>query len=79
MSHDWQRNGCGKHAFWTCSICGEYLRETGKEPVRHQHISFIKSGIRLFGYVLLPVNIMLAATILVASEIVGILEEIGHE
>lgn len=47
--------------------------------MRHQTISFIKSGIRLLGYLLLPFNLLLAAGVLVVSELVGILEEIGHE
>lgn len=47
----------------------------------HQTISFIKSGIRLVGYILLasPHSIWLAVGLLVISELVGILEEIGHE
>lgn len=44
----------------------------------HQTISFIKSGIRIVGYVLLPFNLVGAAIVLVASELLGIVEEIGH-
>jgi len=46
---------------------------------RHSAISFVKSGIRIVGYICLakiPV-LQLAAVILVVSEIVGILEEFG--
>lgn len=41
----------------------------------HKEISFIKSGIRLFGYFLLPFSICSAALVLFASEVVGIWEE----
>lgn len=47
--------------------------------MRHQHISFIKSVIRLVGYSLLPFNISMAAMVLIISEVVGVLEEIGHD
>lgn len=41
----------------------------------HKEISFIKSGIRLFGYLLLPCTIIGAALVLLASEVVGVWEE----
>jgi hypothetical protein len=47
--------------------------------MRHQHISFAKSIIRILGYSLLPINIVFATTALVLSELLGIIEEIGHE
>ena len=46
------------------------------DPKKHQIVSFIKSAIRLAGYGLLPINIILAAIVLVVSELVGILEEL---
>ena len=42
---------------------------------KHQQISFIKSGIRILGYIFIPFNIDVAVTLLVVSEAVGILEE----
>jgi hypothetical protein len=42
----------------------------------HQIISFIKSGIRIGGYLLLLVNIPVAVTVLVLSEVIGIIEEL---
>ena len=42
----------------------------------HQIVSFIKSGIRLLGYVLLPIEVVGATIILVISEVIGILEEL---
>lgn len=46
------------------------------DPKKHQVVSFIKSGIRLFGYILLPFNIGAAAVVLILSEVVGIIEEL---
>ena len=43
---------------------------------KHQIISFIKSGIRIVGYLLLPSNIALSAGLLLFAELVGILEEL---
>ena len=42
----------------------------------HQITSFIKSGIRIIGYCFIPYNLMIAAIMLVLSEIVGIIEEL---
>ena len=65
--------------------------------MRHQTISFIKSGIRILGYLILfatpdlaitakaPFNpglaiaLRLAGIALILSEVVGIVEEVGHE
>tara|TARA_R110000851_G_scaffold186920_1_gene336334 strand:+ start:171 stop:326 length:156 start_codon:yes stop_codon:yes gene_type:complete len=43
---------------------------------KHQIISFVKSGIRILGYIFLPFNISVAVTLLIVSESVGILEEL---
>lgn len=42
----------------------------------HQIISFIKSAIRLAGYMILPFDILVAASVLIASELIGIVEEL---
>ena len=42
----------------------------------HQLISFVKSGVRIIGYCFIPYNLMMAAIMLVLSEIVGIIEEL---
>ena len=42
---------------------------------KHQIISFVKSGIRIIGYMFIPFNISVAVTLLIVSEAVGILEE----
>jgi hypothetical protein len=61
----------------------ELLEEAAKrnllaipDPKLHQQISFIKSGIRIFGYFLLPFNLLFGAGVLILSEIVGIYEEL---
>jgi len=46
------------------------------DPKLHQTISFIKSGIRILGYFLLPFNLLIGAGVLILSEIVGIYEEL---
>ena len=42
----------------------------------HQIISFIKLGIRILGYVLIPYSLPIAALVLIFSEIIGIIEEL---
>ena len=43
---------------------------------KHQVVSFIKSGVRLLGYIFLPFNLYIAMGILLVSEIIGIIEEL---
>ena len=49
----------------------------------HQTISFIKSGVRITGYLLLvPFSfglLLVPALILVVSELVGVIEEFGEK
>lgn len=49
----------------------------------HQTISFIKSGVRIVGYLaLVPFSfglLVLPAALLVVSELIGVLEEIGQD
>lgn len=42
----------------------------------HQTISFIKSGLRIVGLIYLPFNILIAVSLLVLAEIVGVIEEL---
>jgi len=42
----------------------------------HRRISFLKSGIRIAGYLLIPFNLIAATIVLVVSEVVGIIEEL---
>ena len=43
---------------------------------KHHIVSIVKSGIRIAGYCLIPINILSAAIVLVLSEIVGVIEEL---
>ena len=45
-------------------------------PKKHQLISFIKSGIRILGYVFILINLQIAVGLLILSETVGIVEEL---
>jgi hypothetical protein len=46
------------------------------DPKLHQIISFVKSGVRILGYVFIPFNISVAVTLLIVSEAIGIIEEL---
>lgn len=46
------------------------------DPRLHQIISFVKSGVRILGYVFIPFNIGVAVTLLIVSEVIGIVEEL---
>ena len=46
------------------------------DPQKHQFVSFIKSAVRITGYILIPFDLITASIILVFSEIIGILEEL---
>ena len=43
---------------------------------KHQIISFIKSGVRILGYIFLPINLYTSTIILILSEVIGIFEEL---
>ena len=46
------------------------------DPKLHQIISFVKSGVRILGYLFIPFNIGVAVTLLVVCEGIGIVEEL---
>jgi hypothetical protein len=46
------------------------------DPKLHQIMSFIKSAIRIVGYVLIPINLISATLVLILSEVIGIIEEL---
>jgi hypothetical protein len=50
--------------------------EKQPDPKKHQLVSFLKSGIRIAGYVALFFSIESAAVLLIVSELVGIYEEL---
>jgi hypothetical protein len=41
----------------------------------HKYVSFIKSGVRILGYCLIPFNLVTATIVLILSEMIGIVEE----
>ncbi len=43
---------------------------------KHQITSFIKSGVRILGYISLPFNLATSVILLILSEIIGIYEEL---
>jgi hypothetical protein len=59
-------------------VYNSFKQEVNNYPdaKKHQIVSFIKSGIRLIGYALLFIDIPAAAIVLIASEAVGVLEEL---
>lgn len=42
----------------------------------HRRISFVKSGVRILGYALIPFDLVWATGVLIFSEVIGILEEL---
>jgi hypothetical protein len=46
------------------------------DPKQHQLVSFLKSAVRITGYLALHFGIGLGVTILVISELIGIIEEL---
>ena len=46
------------------------------DPKLHQIISFVKSGIRIVGYLFIPFDLGAAVALLVVSEGIGIVEEL---
>ena len=43
---------------------------------KHQIVSFVKSAIRIVGYIYLPFNLIAAAFFLILAEVIGIYEEL---
>ena len=52
---------------------GEYKQPDARN---HQLVSFVKSGIRILGYIFIPLDLSVAVILLVVSEAVGIVEEL---
>ena len=46
------------------------------DPKKHQIVSFVKSGIRILGYIFIPFDLGAAVTLLIVSEAIGIVEEL---
>jgi hypothetical protein len=52
------------------------IKQDHPDARKHQIVSFIKSGIRILGYILIPFDIIWAVSALVVSEVIGIIEEL---
>ena len=50
--------------------------ENMPDQKKHQIVSFIKSGVRIFGYGLLLYSVPIAVGVLILSEAIGIIEEL---
>jgi hypothetical protein len=46
------------------------------DPKWHKIISFIKSGVRILGYAIIPFDLVIATGVLILSEVIGIIEEL---
>lgn len=55
---------------------GQKIPTKHPDPNLHQMISFIKSSVRILGYLCLLVNIPIAVITLVISEAIGVIEEL---
>ena len=52
------------------------IYQTIEEMSFHKFISFIKSGLRIIGFITLMFHVALGALILILAEVLGILEEL---
>tara|TARA_R110000803_G_scaffold61626_2_gene121577 strand:- start:377 stop:598 length:222 start_codon:yes stop_codon:yes gene_type:complete len=43
---------------------------------KHQIVSFIKSTVRIAGYIFIPFSLVMATILLILSEVIGIIEEL---
>ena len=48
------------------------------DPIKHQHISFVKSAVRIGAGIALiwPQSVVLAGALLIIAEVLGIIEEL---
>jgi len=67
-----------KEQRWDNSDTKVSIKKEVKHPDArlHQIVSFIKSGVRILGYIFLPIDLYTAAIILILSEVIGIYEEL---
>ena len=60
----------------TGGLQSDHRKQEHPDAKKHQIVSFVKSGIRILGYIFIPFNIDVAVTLLIVSEGVGIIEEL---
>jgi hypothetical protein len=56
-------------------LAGAKIKEL-PDAYMHQKISFLKSTMRIIGYVFIPFSLVTATILLIISEIIGIIEEL---
>ena len=59
----------------TGGLQSDHRKQDHPDAKKHQIVSFVKSAIRICGYVYLPINLWVAALLLIMAEVVGIYEE----
>ena len=52
------------------------VKQEYPDAKKHQVVSFVKSGIRILGYIFIPFNVDVAVTLLIVSEGLGIVQEL---
>jgi hypothetical protein len=57
-------------------LTGNVYAGAQPDPIKHQIISFLKSGVRITGYTALLYSLSLGIFILIISEAIGIIEEL---
>jgi len=70
-----ESKGYGKSKDWMYSDT-KVKKQKLPDARKHQIISFIKSGIRILGYAIIPFDLVIATGVLILSEIIGIVEEL---
>ena len=60
----------------TGGLQNDHKKQDHPDAKKHQIVSFVKSGIRILGYIFIPFNIGVAVTLLIVSEGIGIVEEL---
>tara|TARA_R100000773_G_C4164217_1_gene80679 strand:+ start:21 stop:215 length:195 start_codon:yes stop_codon:yes gene_type:complete len=60
----------------TGGLQSDHRKQEHPDAKKHQIVSFVKSGVRILGYLFIPFNIGVAVTLLVVSEGIGIVEEL---
>lgn len=73
-----EAKGYGKRDSWMYKDTAVRIPKVQHHPDarKHQIISFIKSGVRILGYGLIPFNLVYATLVLIFSEVIGIIEEL---
>ena len=59
----------------TGGLQSDHRKQEHPDAKKHQIVSFVKSGVRIIGYMFIPFDLGAAVALLVVSEGIGILEE----